>query len=185
VTWEGLSPPYGTIVADPPWEYNEGWPPWAGSQDGRKPLPYSSLTIDAIASLPMRSLAGPEAFVFLWTTNRYLPAAFDVLTAWRFRYRQTLTWCKEPVGVGPGGMFATTTEFVLVGQRLGPASNARHRRTNGERIPSSWFQAKRGDHSVKPAVFLDMVETVSPGPYVELFARSPRLGWDSWGWGWE
>jgi hypothetical protein len=53
------------------------------------------------------------------------------------------------------------------------------------KVDSSWFLWPRGAHSVKPAAFGDLVERVSPGPYVELFARSPRLGWDSWGFGWE
>jgi hypothetical protein len=49
------------------------------------------------------------------------------------------------------------------------------------RAPSSWFNWKRGAHSAKPEAFLDLVEQVSPGPYVELFARRDRLGWDTWG----
>jgi N6-adenosine-specific RNA methylase IME4 len=53
------------------------------------------------------------------------------------------------------------------------------------RVPTTWFQWPRGAHSAKPAAFLDIVERVSPGPYVELFARAPRLGWDSWGHGYE
>jgi N6-adenosine-specific RNA methylase IME4 len=92
-----------------------------------------------------------------------------------------LTWCKEPMGEGPGGMFATTTEFVVIAQRIGPASHARGKRTNGVRIPSSWFQWKRGAHSQKPEAFIDLVETVAPGPYLEIFARRRRLGWSVWG----
>lgn len=183
--FEELTPPYSTIVADPPWQYDEGWPAWGGDRSQRKALPYSSMTVDAIASLPVRRLSSPEGYVFLWTTSRHLPAAFAVLDAWGFTYRQIVTWCKEPNGTGPGGMFATTTEFVLIGQNIGPRSHARGKRTSGERVPTSWFEAKRGAHSAKPAAFLDIVERVSPGPYVELFAREPRLGWDAWGHGYE
>ena len=49
------------------------------------------------------------------------------------------------------------------------------------REPSSWHQWPRGRHSTKPEAFIDMVERVSPGPYLELFARRQRLGWDTWG----
>lgn len=49
------------------------------------------------------------------------------------------------------------------------------------RAPGRWFQWPRGAHSAKPEAFQDMVEQVSPGPYVELFARRDRLGWDTWG----
>lgn len=169
---------YGTIVADPPWEYAEGWPGWGT----RRPLPYAAMTLDEIMALPVGDWAAREGYLFLWTTNRYLEAAFRVARAWTFTPRQVLTWCKPPMGKGPGGMFATTTEFVLVAQRINPGTNAHGPRTRGERIPTSWFQWSRGRHSQKPAAFLDMVEAVSPGPYLELFARPPhRLGWDVWG----
>lgn len=54
-----------------------------------------------------------------------------------------------------------------------------------EKATSRWYEWPRGEHSAKPEAFLDLVEQVSPGPYVELFARAPRLGWDSWGHGYE
>jgi N6-adenosine-specific RNA methylase IME4 len=139
------------------------------------------MTIAEIKAMPVRTLAETEAYLFLWTTNKHLEAAYDVIRAWSFVPRQTLVWCKEPMGQGPGGMFATTTEFVVIAQRIGPASHARGRRTNGQRIPTSWFQWRRGSHSQKPEHFYDIVEQVSPPPYVELFARRHRLGWDVWG----
>lgn len=180
-----LTPPYGCIVADPPWPYPEGWPGWRLTVNERRALPYSAMTVDEIKALPVRSLAAPEGYLFLWATNRYLRAAFDVLDAWDFTYRQTIVWCKEPVGEGPGGMFAQTTEYILIGQRIGRRSHARSQRTTGQRFNTSWFVWPRGPHSQKPAAFMDAVERVSPGPYVELFAREPRLGWDSWGHGYE
>ena len=78
-------------------------------------------------------------------------------------------------------MFATTTEFVIVGQRIGENSHARGTRTNGERVDTSWFAWPRYRHSEKPEAFQDMVEQVCPGPYLELFARRKRLGWHAWG----
>jgi N6-adenosine-specific RNA methylase IME4 len=50
-----------------------------------------------------------------------------------------------------------------------------------EKATSRWFQWPRGEHSAKPEAFLDLVEQVSPGPYLEMFARRNRLGWDTWG----
>lgn len=139
------------------------------------------MTLEEISTLPVASLAEPEAYLFLWTTTRYLESAFQVCRAWTFVPRQTLVWCKPPMGQGPGGMFATTTEFVVIAQRIGPASHARGRRTNGVRVPTSWFQWPRGAHSAKPEAFIDTVEQVAPGPYLEMFARRQRLGWDTWG----
>ena len=176
----GLSPPYRTVVADPPWRYDEGWPSFIAGKHGsdqaeRRRLPYSSLGIDAIAGLPVGELADTDAHLYLWTTNRYLRHAWGVAAAWGFRGTQVLVWCKQPMGLGPGGAFASTTEFVLFARR-GSLPAAR-------REPSSWWLWKRQRaHSVKPSAFVDMVERVSPGPYVELFARGAgRLGWDTWG----
>lgn len=180
MTWEGLAPPYNTIVADPPWQYPEGWPPFGErdrDQSLRSALPYSGLSVGEIAALPVRELATAGCHLYLWTTNRYLRDSFDVLTAWGFRYGQTLVWCKPPRGIGPGGRFTITTEFVLLGS-TGP-------QTMRDRVDSTWWLWNRGSHSTKPAGFYDHVERVSDGPYVELFARQPRLGWDHWGLGYE
>ena len=177
-----LSPPYSTIVADPPWAYDEGWAPFGptsrgGDQPRRRPLPYSSMSVAQITALPVCDLAATDAHLYLWTTNRYLRDSFDLVERWGFKPSQTLTWCKPPMGIGPGGAFSNTTEFVLFCRRgsLRPL----------QRMDSTWWQWSRGKHSVKPAAFMDVVETVSPGPRVELFAREPRLGWDSWGDGYE
>jgi N6-adenosine-specific RNA methylase IME4 len=180
MTWEGLSPPYATIVADPPWAYDEGWPKFgdrAGIPHDRTPLPYSAMGLEAIAALPVQNLAARDAHLYLWTTNRYVPDAFDIVKAWGFRYAQILVWCKPPMGVGPGGAFSITTEFLLFARR--------GRLKAKSRVDRTWWVASREAHSAKPPAFLDLVEQVSPGPYVELFARAPRLGWDSWGLGYE
>ncbi len=170
---------YRTIVADPPWAYDEAWPvgrpPKGVDHDGRRtPLPYSYLSVAAIAALPVRELADANAHLYLWTTNRYLPVAPQVLTAWGFRYAQTLVWAKTPMGIGVGGTFASSAEFILFGRR----GSLRALR----RLDTCWFNWPRtGVHSKKPEHFIDMVQTISPGPYLELFARRNRLGWDTWG----
>jgi N6-adenosine-specific RNA methylase IME4 len=168
---------YRTIVADPPWDYGEGFvngPARGVGWSNGKPLPYQPMTVEAIADLPVEQWAHPGgAFVFLWTTNRYLPDAFDVLAAWGFRYRQTLVWAKGDASPFAGAVAPNSAEYLLVGRRGG----ARREGT----WPSSVIAANRGDHSAKPDVFGDLIEAVSPGPYLELFARRQRLGWDTWG----
>jgi N6-adenosine-specific RNA methylase IME4 len=171
---------YQTILIDPPWEYAEGWPAWANTSKERKPLPYESMSIEQIKALPVSQLLKNEGYCFLWTTNRYLETAFAVVRAWGFTPKQTITWCKEPNGEGPGGMFSTTTEFLIVAQKIREGTNAHGRRTKG-RVNSSWFVFKRGRHSEKPSGFIELLERVSEGPYLELFAREKRLGWDCWG----
>jgi len=130
-----------------------------------------------IMAMPVRQIAAVDAHLYLWTTNAYLFQAHEIAKFWGFKHSQTLTWCKPAQGIGPGGAFSNTTEFVLFCRR----GHLAHQ----NRIDTTWFQWQRGPHSVKPAAFLDLVEQVSPGPYVELFARAPRLGWDSWGKGYE
>jgi N6-adenosine-specific RNA methylase IME4 len=181
---------YRTIVIDPPWPYPEGWGRLPGGQGAkmavrrgelpqlreRKPLPYQAMTLGQIMALPITELAEPDGcHVYLWTTNRWLPKAFDVLEVWGVRYGQTLVWAKMPMGLGPGGTWAQSTEYVLVG-RIGSLKALR-------RVDSTWFQWPRHDraHSRKPEHFLDMVEQVSPAPRLELFSRRHRLGWDVWG----
>lgn len=178
--FEELNPPYGTIVADPPWRYDEGWPKFhdrKGVPHDRTPLPYSGMDLGSIREMPVADLASRDSCLFVWTTNRYLRDTFDVVEAWGFAYSTTLVWAKTPQGVGPGGAFSITTEFVLAARRGSPGVP--------ERIPTTWWNWPRGAHSAKPAAFADLVERVSPGPYLELFARDQRLGWDSWGRGYE
>ncbi len=174
-----IAPPYATIVIDPPWEY-------AGGFNGfgkRQPLPYESLTVEEIAALPVPRLLAREGYVFLWTTNRYLPDATDIVQhSWGFSYRQTLTWDKGEGSGGLGGMFATTSEFVIVAQNIRPGTNAHGSRTRRVRHAESVLRFPRPSrHSQKPEAFLDLVEAVAPGPYLEMFARRKRLGWDVWG----
>lgn len=164
---------YRTIVADPPWHY-EGFGVGIGSgKGGRKPMPYDTMSVAEIAALPVAGLADDNAHLYLWTTTRYLRDAFDVAKAWGFRYGQTLVWAKPTRATMLGGAFGCNVEFVLFCRRgVLPHLQKSH---------SAWFEWSRSHHSRKPEAFLDMVETVSPGPYVEMFARRDRLGWDTWG----
>jgi N6-adenosine-specific RNA methylase IME4 len=173
--FDELDPPYSTIVADPPWRYAQGGPTTGFAP--LRPPPYTMMPLDAIRAMPVESLAADDAHLYLWTTNAYLAPAYEVARGWGFKPSQVLVWCKPPRGIGPGGAFSNTAEFVLYCRRGSLAPR--------ERIDTTWWTWPRRSHSVKPAAFLDIVERVSPGPYVELFARAPRLGWDSWGKGYE
>jgi N6-adenosine-specific RNA methylase IME4 len=171
---------YRTIVADPPWPYPEGFgigriPKGTTHDKRRSSLPYPSMSVEDICGLPVKQLADQSGcHVYLWTTNRYLRQAFIVLEAWGFRYGQTLVWSKPLMGSGLGGAYPVNVEFVLFG-RCGTLPHK-------ERGKSAWFSWPRtGKHSKKPEAFIDMVETVSPGPYLEMFARHHRLGWDVFG----
>jgi N6-adenosine-specific RNA methylase IME4 len=165
---------YRTIVADPPWDYPEGFAlgPGHGTLEIR-PLPYEAMSVDAICELPIHTLADDDCRLFLWTTNRYLDDAFTVMRAWRFKYRQTLVWHKLDANL-PASVAPNSAEFVLVGTCGAP--------TRLSTLPSSVVSTTRsGSHSTKPEVWMDHFESCSPAPRVELFARRQRLGWDTWG----
>lgn len=171
---------YATIVVDPPWEMPSGGPyrgqaRWQTSSRRPSALPYATMTLDAIRAVPVTALANVNAHLYLWVPNAHVEHAHGIARSWGFRPSQLLVWCKTPRGLGLGGVFTNTAEFILFARRGRlPAS---------ERMDSSWFHWTRphNNHSAKPEAFLDLVEQVSPGPYLELFARRQRLGWDTWG----
>ncbi len=181
------APKYRTIVADPPWDVADYGPRslstagfWREDHTGQaKAVPYERLSVADIKKLPVDELAEPDAHLYLWTVNAYLVDAYAVAAAWGFKPSTLLTWCKEPRGLGFGGTFANTTEFIVFCRR-GSLPAIR-------RWESTWFALKRPyvngkpAHSKKPDGLQDIVEQVSPGPYLEMFARSQRLGWDTWG----
>jgi N6-adenosine-specific RNA methylase IME4 len=168
---------YRTIVADPPWSYermggNYAWREGLPSGD-RITLAYHTMSVAEIESLPVQSLADTDAHLYLWTTQRYLREAYTVARAWGFKPSCALVWCKRPTGFNIGGTFMSTVEFCLFCRRGSLKAKTR--------VQSQWFEWPRGTHSAKPEAFIDLVEQVSPGPYVELFSRRHRLGWDVWG----
>lgn len=177
---------YCTIVADPPWPLGDMPAParvgegytgrgsrTTGATSRRLSVPYRQMTIPEIQRLPVTDLAESAAHLYLWTINRHLEASYKVARSWGFRPAQVLVWAKKPKGIVLG-TFTSTTEFILFCRRgvLAPS----------RRQDSTWFEWPRSNtHSRKPEAFLDLVEQVSPGPYLELFARRNRLGWDTWG----
>jgi len=166
---------YKTIVADPPWHYDRMVGRTIGGGEGwqARGLPYPSMTIEEIAALPVDDLAESNARLFLWTTNRYLPDAFPLLAGWGFRYQQTLVWRKTNASPYPGAVAVIDVELLLVSQRGTPGRLSFAK--------SACIETAVTRHSQKPEAFLDIVEQVSPGPYLEMFARRQRLGWDTWG----
>lgn len=180
---------YSTIVADPPWEVKAGralgeYQIVNGKQifsdadtKQTRELSYPTLTVDELCM--MKVPAADNAHLYLWTINSYLPYAFKIMANWGFVYSTTLVWAKAPMGGGLGGCYGLATEYCLFGRRGSlPAMR---------RIGRNWFDWKRPyknghpQHSAKPPEFMQMVESVSPGPYLEMFARNKRDGWHSWG----
>ena len=161
---------FPTIVLDPPWDWGD-----EGDCDqlGRARPTYGTMPLEKLLELPVDKLADEDCHLYLWITNRSLPKGFLLLERWGFRYITMLTWCKPSFGMG--NYFRGSTEHVLFGVR---GSQPLKRKDIG-----TWFSAPRGPlgHSSKPVEFYDLVESCSPGPYLEMFARGNRDGWVSWG----
>lgn len=168
--FDELSPPYSTIVADPPWRFAHAF---TKAHAGKH---YSTMSMDDICALPVADLAAPSAHLWVWGVNGMMEDAYRVVRAWGFSPITLVTWCKGQPGVGH--YLRNNTEHVILASRGAPMVP--------EHKPlSTWYEWPRGAHSAKPAGFYDVVHQVSPGPYVELFCRAPILGWDSWGKGYE
>uniref|UniRef100_A0A6M3LR23 Putative methyltransferase n=1 Tax=viral metagenome TaxID=1070528 RepID=A0A6M3LR23_9ZZZZ len=162
---------YRTIVADPPWTPVIGATWETRFTDKSRPQKhYQTMTLEAIKGLDIP--AADSAHLWLWCLSQHVDWGYEVARAWGFEPAITLTWCKAGLGAG---RFQCNTEHVLLCRR-GPRQLAAFERTAG-----TWFRWARGAHSVKPDAFYEMVERVSPGPYLELFARRRRYGWDVWG----
>ena len=167
---------YRTLVADPPWRYDNRGTRGA-AEDHYGTLSLAQLIGDEALSdgsfLPkeVASRTADDAHLYLWTTNSFLRPAFDVVEAWGFEYKTCLTWVKPQIGLG--NYFRNSTEHVLFALKGALPTNVND-------VPTH-FQARRTKHSKKPDLFLDIVETASPGPYLEMFARRRRMGWDVWG----
>lgn len=156
---------WATIYADPPWLYgNQGTRGATGDH-------YGGMTAAEVAALPVGDIAADNAHLHLWTTNAFLFDARAVLESWGFTYKSCFVWVKPQMGMG--NYWRVSHEFCLFAVR----GNAPF----GSRSEMSWREWPRGSHSAKPERMYELIEKVSPGPYVELFARRRREGWSAWG----
>jgi len=158
------APGYRTILADPPWDIQQ-----QGSLGAIRHYPLMSA--EAICALRVERLCEPDTHLWLWVTNASLHTGKAVMEAWGFTYRSCLTWIKPRFGLGV--YLRNQTEHLLLGTR-GKAPVL-------FRGQGTWFYAPVQEHSHKPEEQYAIIERCSPGPYLELFARRERPGWDVWG----
>jgi len=163
---------YTTVLADPPWLERGGGKIKRGA-DRHYPL----LKTEQIMAMPVPSFSEKNSHLYLWITNNHLPDGLRVMEAWGYDYKTMITWAKDRIGIGQ--YFRGMTEHVLFGVR----GNIPYRfKTNGKRAQGrTLIVAPKGGHSEKPEELRAMIELVSPGPYLELFAREQYPGWDCWG----
>lgn len=164
---------YKTIYADPPWMEQGGGKIKRGADRH-----YKLMKTHEIMYLPVRRLISPEGcHLYMWATNNHMQDAFRVMDAWGFEYVTMITWQKDKAGLGQ--YYRGMTEHCLFGttkKRL-PYKIIDGKRQQGV----TGFCEPRREHSRKPDRMREMIETVSYGPRIELFAREEFPGWDSWG----
>jgi len=170
---------FSTILADPPWRFQNKTGKVA--PEHRRLARYGTMDLAAISALPVATLAADPAHLYLWVPNALLPDGLAVMTAWGFTYKANIVWHKVRAdggsdGRGVGFYFRNVTELLLFGTR------GRKARTLAPgRRQVNLLATRKREHSRKPDEQYELIESCSPGPFLELFARGARAGWAGWG----
>src|SRR5882757_1289253 len=170
---------FRTILADPPWQFVNRTGKIA-PEHGRLTR-YPTMKLDEIAALPVDKIAAPTAHLYLWCPNALLPDGLAVMKAWGFTYKSNIVWHKVrkdggPDGRGVGFYFRNVTELLLFGIK---GKNARTLAPGRSQV--NYLATRKREHSRKPDEQYALIEACSPGPFLELFARGIRRGWECWG----
>ena len=170
---------FRTILADPPWQFQNKTGKVA--PEHKRLSRYSTLDLAAIKALPVAAAADDTAHLYLWVPNALLPEGLAVLAAWGFNYKSNIVWQKirkdgGPDGRGVGFYFRNVTEILLFGVR---GKNARTLAPGRRQVNT--IATRKREHSRKPDEQYPLIESCSPGPYLEMFARGERPGWSVWG----
>jgi len=169
---------YKTILADPPWRFLNRTGKMA--PEHKRLSRYTTLTVQEIKEIPVSMVAADNSHLYLWIPNALLYEGLQVMEAWGFIYKTNLIWHKirkdgGPDGRGVGFYFRNTTEMILFGVR------GRMRTLKPGRTQVNIIKSRKREHSKKPDELYEIIEKCSPPPYLELFARGTRDGWDQWG----
>jgi N6-adenosine-specific RNA methylase IME4 len=169
---------FSTILADPPWQFCNRTGKIA--PEHRRLNRYSTLKLHEICEIPVSAGAIAPAHLYLWVPNALLPEGLAVMKSWGFQYKTNLVWHKirkdgGPDGRGVGFYFRNTTELVLFGIK-----GAMRTLPPGRRQVNI-IKSMKQEHSRKPDEMYEIIESCSPGPYLEMFARGARVGWQAWG----
>jgi len=169
---------YNTILADPPWRFQNRTGKMA--PEHKRLNRYQTLLLNEIKEIPVQSVAGQNSHLYLWVPNALLKDGLEVMEAWGFQYKSNIIWHKVrkdggPDGRGVGFYFRNTTEIILFGIRgslrtLAPG-----------RSQVNIIRTRKQEHSRKPDELYQIIENCSPGEYLELFARGARKNWDVFG----
>ena len=167
---------YSVIYADPPWSFK------TYSDKGKDRSPenhYSTMNFKDICNLPVNNIANDNSVLLMWVIDPLLDKAFKVIDAWGFKYKTVgFTWAKtnrKKLGffTGLGYWTRGNPEMCLLATKGKPKRISKS-------VPQLVVEQRR-DHSRKPDIMYNHIENLLDGPYIELFARTKRKGWDCWG----
>ena len=167
-----------TVLADPPWRFQNRTGKVA--PEHHRLSRYDTLTTDEICELPVENKVTEESHLYLWVPNALVGDGLKVMQSWGFTYKSNIVWAKRrkdggPDGRGVGFYFRNVTELVLFGVR------GKMRTLPPGRRQVNMIETRKREHSRKPDELYDIIEACSPGPFLEMFARYPRDGWQTWG----
>jgi N6-adenosine-specific RNA methylase IME4 len=170
---------YGVILADPPWQYSNN------GISGAAENHYPTMSINDLCALPIRDMASNDALLLMWTTWPLLDVTMPIIQAWGFEYKTGMPWIKMQ-GIPTTDLFGQVVMKAYPGQGwwVRGTSEPLLICTRGnikppENVPTGLI-SERMQHSKKPSNAHEYGQ-LFPGPYLELFARRPREGWDVWG----
>jgi len=165
---------YGLIVIDPPWQIKKLTHKARPNQIN---MDYSLMSIDEIKQIPLQSISKENSWCFLWTTQKYLFQAKEILEGWGFKYLLLMTW-KKLAGRSEGMPlfgFRWNSEFILVGYK-----GKIPLWVKGKPLIKTCFEGVNIRHSQKPQEFYNFIQELDKDR-IDIFARKQRLGWDVYG----
>ena len=170
---------FSTVLADPPWQFINRTGKVA--PEHKRLNRYGTMPVDEICALPMKQVLLPTAHLYLWVPNALLPDGLKVMEAWGFQYKSNIVWHKlrkdgGSDGRGVGFYFRNVTELLLFGVR---GKGARTLAPGRSQV--NYMGTRKREHSRKPDEQYPLIESCSPGPYLEMFSRGTRKGWIVWG----
>ena len=172
-------PPCRTVLADPPWRFQNRTGKMA--PEHLRLARYETMRLNEIEALPVEAVCADKAHLYLWVPNALLAEGLAVMEAWGFEYKTNIVWLKTRKdggadGRGVGFYFRNVTEMVLFGIR-----GKNNRTLAPGRRQVNFIAERKREHSRKPDQLYEIIEECSPGPRIELFARTRQEGWYQWG----
>lgn len=171
-------PKFSTILADPPWQFQNRTGKIA--PEHKRLSRYPTLSLKEIMEIPVSLASDTNSHLYLWVPNALLLEGLQVMKAWGFIYKTNIVWQKirkdgEPDGRGVGFYYRNTTELLLFGIK------GRLRTLQPGRSQVNVIKSRKREHSRKPDEQYELIESCSPSKYLELFGRGTRKNWVTWG----